>query len=120
MSCELISDIVLVGFVFTLLIAWQQLSRLILNTSNIKSHDHTLYEVIFFRYVTCVVIASIGVAIGLLSIFVGSRMAELEQCRLYMERDGLPAVLAKKGQVSKKFLFVPSWFYFILEKFSAA
>lgn len=119
MSCELISDIVLVGFVFSLLIAWQQLSRLILNTSNIKSHDHTSYEVIVFRYVTCVVIASIGVAIGLLSIFVGSRMAELEQCRLYMERDGLPAVLAKKGQV-KNFCLFRVGFILFLEKFSAA
>ena len=68
------------------------------------------------RYVTCVVIASIGVAIGLLSIWVGSRMAELEQSRLYMERDGLPAVLTKKdGRVSN----VHIWFrIFVIPKVS--
>ena len=55
-----------------------------------------IYSNIFFRYMACVVFASVGVAIGILSMYVGSRMAELEQHRLYMERDGLPAVLTTK------------------------
>lgn len=40
-------------------------------------------------------LAAIGVAVGVLSIYVGSRMGALEESRLYMEREGKKAVLKK-------------------------
>uniref|UniRef100_H2YFA3 Transmembrane protein 196 n=1 Tax=Ciona savignyi TaxID=51511 RepID=H2YFA3_CIOSA len=50
----------------------------------------------FRLYLCCVIIASIGVATGILTIYVGTRMAALEQRRMYMEREGQEAVLRKK------------------------
>nr|XP_002127911.1 uncharacterized protein LOC100178010 [Ciona intestinalis] len=50
----------------------------------------------FRLYLCCVVIAAIGVATGLLTIYVGTRMAALEQRRMYMEREGQDATLQKK------------------------
>ena len=48
------------------------------------------------RYLASITIAVCGVVVGMLSIYVGTKMAGLEQSRLYLERDGLEAVLVKK------------------------
>nr|CAB3262119.1 uncharacterized protein LOC100178010 [Phallusia mammillata] len=53
----------------------------------------------FRLYLSCVIIASTGVATGGLTIYVGTRMAALEQHRLYMEREGLEPILKKKDNM---------------------